>query len=237
MAEEVQAEVEAKPKKPILLIILGVVGLIVLVAGTVVATLFLSGAFNPKPPSEHDLEAAAAAGGDGHGPTPEDCLPKKKEKGGDAHGEKADPHAKPDAHGKKDEHGKEGKDAKVDCPKGPPGKMAKSSPELTRFEYTYMQSEREFLVNVSGSKKVMSVQIAVMTHYDDRVFENVKKHDFALRSAVMDVMRMTTDADLVKPEFRKELAQKIRDTMNTLLEKYEDFGGIEDIYFTNFIVQ
>lgn len=230
MAEEVQAEVEAKPKKPILLIILGVVGLIVLVAGTVVATLFLSGAFNPKPPSEHDLEAAAAAGG-GHGPTPEDCLPKKKEKGGDAKGEKADPHAKPDA------HGKEGKDAKVDCPKGPPGKMAKSSPELTRFEYTYYQIEREFLVNVSGSKKVMSVQIAVMTHYDDRVFENVKKHDFALRSAVMDVMRMTTDADLIKPEFRKELAQKIRDTMNTLLEKYEDFGGIEDIYFTNFIVQ
>ena len=100
-----------------------------------------------------------------------------------------------------------------------------------------MQIEREFLVNVSGSKKVMSVQLAVMTHYDDRVFENVKKHDFALRSAIMDTMRMTTDADLIKPEFRKELAQKIRDTMNTLLEKYEDFGGIEDIYFTNFIVQ
>jgi flagellar basal body-associated protein FliL len=63
MAEEVVAEVEAKPKKPILLIILGVVGLIVLVAGTVVATLFLSGAFNPKPPSAQELEAAAAAGG------------------------------------------------------------------------------------------------------------------------------------------------------------------------------
>jgi len=25
--------------------------------------------------------------------------------------------------------------------------------------------------------------------------------------------------------------------MNTLLEKFEDFGGIEDVYFTNFIVQ
>jgi flagellar FliL protein len=118
-----------------------------------------------------------------------------------------------------------------------PGKKTKDSPELTRFEYTYMQIEREFLVNVSGSKKVMSVQIAVMTHYDDRVFENVKKHDFALRSGVMDVMRLTTDADLAKPEFRKELAVKIRDSMNTLLEKYEDFGGIEEIHFTNFIVQ
>jgi len=236
MAEEVVAEVEAKPKKPIVLIILGVVGLIVVVAGTVVATLFLSGAFNPKPPSEHDLEAAAAAGADGHGAAAkEDCLPKKKEKGEAKAEAKPDPHAKPDAHGAKDDHG--AKDAKADCPKGPPGKIAKSSPELTRFEYTYMQIDREFLVNLSGSKKVMSVQLAVMTHYDDRVFENIKRHDFALRSAVMDVMRMTTEADMVKPEFRKELAQKIKDAMNTLLEKFEDFGGIEDIYFTNFIVQ
>jgi flagellar FliL protein len=133
-------------------------------------------------------------------------------------------HADADGHGDK-------KDDKK------PGKKTKDSPELTRFEYTYMQIEREFLVNVSGSKKVMSVQIAVMTHYDERVFENVKKHDFAIRSAVMDVMRMTTDADLVKPEFRKELAVKIRDAINTLLEKYEDFGGIEEIHFTNFVVQ
>lgn len=226
MAEEVVAEVEAKPKKPILLIILGVVGVIVLVAGTVVATLFLSGAFNPKPPSAQELEAAAAAGADGHGPSKEDCLPKKKEKGEGKGDAKADPHAKDG-----------GKDAKADCPKGAPGKVAKSSPELTRFEKTYMQIDREFLVNLSGSKKVMSVQMAVMTHYDDRVFENIKRHDFALRSAVMDVMRMTTEADLVKPEFRKELALKIRDVMNTLLEKFEDFGGIEDIFFTNFIVQ
>jgi flagellar FliL protein len=120
---------------------------------------------------------------------------------------------------------------------GKPSKKTKDSPELTRFEYTYMQIEREFLVNVSGSKKVMSVQLAVMTHYDDRVFENVKKHDFAIRSAVMDIMRLTTDADLVKPDFRKELAVKIRDAINTLLEKYEDFGGIEEVHFTNFVVQ
>ena len=233
MAEEVVAEVEAKPKKPILLIILGVVGLIVLVAGTVVATLFLTGAFDPKPPSAHDLEAAAAAGADGHGPSKEDCLPKKKEKGEAKADAKPDPHAKADAHGAKDA----GKDAKADCPKGAPGKVAKSTPELTRFEKTYMQIDKEFLVNLSGSKKVMSVQMAVMTHYDDRVFENIKRHDFALRSTVMDVMRMTTEADLVKPEFRKDLAQKIKDAMNTLLEKFEDFGGIEDIYFTNFIVQ
>ena len=190
--EEVVAE-EPKKKKPIVLISGGVVGLIVLIVGIVLGTLFFTGYFNPKPPV--DPEAAAEAA-DAHG-------------GG---------------------HGDKKGDAK-------PGKKTKDSPELTRFEYTYMQIEREFLVNVSGSKKVMSVQIAVMTHYDDRVFENVKKHDFAIRSAVMDVMRLTTDADLVKPDFRKELAAKIRDAINTLLEKYEDFGGIEEVHFTNFIVQ
>ena len=191
--EEVAAEEgEKKPKSPIVLIIVGVVGLLIILASTVAGTLFLTGFFNPKPDPEH-AEAAA----DGHG---------------------------------KDGKGKDGKDAK-------PGKKVKDSPELTRFEYTYLQIEREFLVNLSGSKKVMSVQLAVMTHYDERVFENVKKHEFALRSVIRDVMRQTQEAELTKPEFRKELAAKIRDAMNTLLEKYEDFGGIEDIYFTNFIVQ
>ncbi len=188
-AEEPEVAEEPKKKKPIVLIIGGVVGLIVLIVGIVLGTLFFTGYFAPKPVvDEHAAEAAA-----------------------DGHGDKKD-------------------DKK-------PGKKAKDSPELTRFEYTYMQIEREFLVNISGSKKVMSVQIAVMTHYDDRVFENVKKHDFAIRSAVMDVMRLTTDADLVKPEFRKDLAVKIRDAINTFLEKYEDFGGIEEVHFTNFIVQ
>ena len=186
-------EEEPKKKKPIVLIIGGVVGLIVLIVGIVLGTLFFTGYFNPKPVVDPE-------------------------------------HAEADAHGAGGGHG----DKKAD---NKPGKKTKDSPELTRFEYTYLQIEREFLVNVSGSKKVMSVQIAVMTHYDDRVFENVKKHDFAIRSAVMDVMRLTTDADLVKPDFRKELAIKIRDSMNSLLEKYEDFGGIEEIHFTNFIVQ
>jgi len=196
VAEE--GEGEKKPRNPIVLIIVGVVGLLVILASTVVGTLFLTGFFNPKPDPEH-AEAAA----EGHGG---------------------------DAHGGKDAHGKDAKDGK-------PGKKTKESPELTRFEYTYLQIEREFSVNLSGSKKVMSVQLAVMTHYDDRVFENVKKHEFALRSVIMDVMRQTQEADMVKPDFRKELAAKIRDAINTLLEKYEDFGGVEDVYFTNFIVQ
>lgn len=198
-------EVEAKPKKPIVKIILAVLALVLLVSGTMVGTLFITGFFNKSPPTADDMIAA----GDAHGDKP----------AGDGHGAPAD-------------GGKEG----GKNPNGPP-KLNKKSPDSPRFDYTYHQLDREFLVNLSGSRKVMSVQIAIMTRYDERVIENLKKHEFAVRSAVMDVMRQTVETELPKPDFRKDLGVKIRDAMNTLLEKYEDFGGVEEVMFTSFIVQ
>ena len=219
-AAEPEAEGEAKPKKPIGLIIGVIVGIVVLIAGTVVGTLLLAkqtGFFAPPPNPEAMLEGEA---GDGHG-----------DKAADGHGDKkADGSGAPADAQDGDKKG-DGKDA------GGPPKLNKKSPDSPRFEYTYFQLEREFLVNLTGSKKVMSVQIALMTRYDERVIENVKKHEFALRSAVMDTMRQTTEADLAKPDFRRDLAKKVADVMNTILEKYEDFGGVEEINFTNFIVQ
>jgi len=118
-----------------------------------------------------------------------------------------------------------------------PAKLKKEAPEATRFEKNYFQIEKELMTNITGSKKVMVVQIAVMTHYDSRVFDNIKKHEFALRSAMLDLMRQTTEAEASKPEFRKELAVKLKDIMNSLLEEYEDFGGVEEVMFTSFVMQ
>jgi len=222
MSDAAAPEVEEKPKKPIVKIILAVVALVVLISGTMVGTLFITGFFNKPPPPTADEMMAEGAPDAGHG--------ESKAEGG--HGAPAEGgHGAPAAGGHGEKKAEGGKDA------GGPPKLNKKSPDSPRFDYTYSQLEREFLVNLSGSRKVMSVQIATMTRYDERVVENVKKHEFALRSVVMDAMRTTTEADLGKPDFRKDLAIKIRDTMNNLLEKYEDFGGIEEVYFTSFIVQ
>ena len=137
----------------------------------------------------------------------------------------------------KDAHGAPAKDAHGNPIPEKGGKPSKTIPVNAKFEYSYYQIEKPFLVNLTGTKKMMSLQLAVMTRYDDRVFGNIKKHEFALRSEVMDQMRLVTEAELIKPEFRKELAAKIRNTMNSLLERYEDFGGIEEIYYTSFVVQ
>jgi flagellar FliL protein len=118
-----------------------------------------------------------------------------------------------------------------------PKMVTKQSPELTRFQQTYLELERDLLANLTNSRKVMQVQVALMTRYDDRVFKNVKKHEFALRSAALDVMRKTTEQEIAQPDFRKNLAESIRQEMNAVLEKFEDFGGIEEVYFTNFVIQ
>ena len=118
-----------------------------------------------------------------------------------------------------------------------PQKVTKETPELKRFENHYMEIEKDMLANLTNSRKVIQVQLAIMTHYDERVFKNVTKHQFALRSAALDVMRQTTEAELAEPNFRKNLAEKIRLELNAVLEKFEDFGGIEEVYFTNFVVQ
>jgi flagellar FliL protein len=139
------------------------------------------------------------------------------------------------AHEKVDELEKEADNAHNATPEGP--SKVKKEAEATRFENTYLEIDKEFMTNITSSKKIMVVKVAVMTHYDSRVFDNVKKHEFAIRSAVLDVMRQSTEADVAKSDFRVELAAKIKVVMNEMLMKYEDFGGIEDVFFTSFVMQ
>ncbi len=113
----------------------------------------------------------------------------------------------------------------------------KTAASIQRFEYRYVELEKDLLANLAGSRKVMSVKVAIMTRYDERVTNNIKKHEFALRSVAMDVLRQVKPEEVDLPEFRKRLAERLRNEMNQTLQKLEDFGGIEEVVFTNFIVQ
>ena len=192
MADE-DIEVEGKKKSPLIKIIVIALVAILLLVGTAVGTMFVTGFFDKK-------DTAAA----------EQALKDMEKSATD------------------------GKAGAVDTT---PQKVAKESPELQRFENSYMELEKPLVSNLTNTRKVIQLNLAIMTHYDERVFKNAKKHEFALRSVALDVMRQMTEADLAKPEFRTELAAKIREAMNSVLQKYEDFGGIEEVYFTSFVVQ
>lgn len=219
MSEEKVEQTEEKPKKPIVKIIILALVVILLMALAVAGTLFATGAFSKKAHIDPDLaldESADSAQSKGHGAP-----------AGGAHG------APKDAHGaSKDGHGEA---AKGDMPK----KKALPSDKDSRFEKSYMDlDEKKALVaNVAGSRKVMQVNLSLMTTYDDRVFKNVEKHRAALRSGALDVLRLTTEADLTRAEFRAELAVRLREKINSELERLENFGGIEEVFFTEFVFQ
>ena len=123
-----------------------------------------------------------------------------------------------------------------DLAKGP-DKETLDSPELTRFENTYMEIERPLVANIVNSRKVMQIKVAIMTHYDDRVVANMEKHEFAIRSEMLDVMRKIDETRISEPNFRSDLAEQLKIAVNSVLERYEDFGGVEEVMFTEFVVQ
>ena len=100
-------------------------------------------------------------------------------------------------------------------------------------EPIYWELNREFIANISSSESIIMIKIAFMT-YDDRVIANIEKHSFAVRSAVLDVMRNARESDLVRPDFRVNLAQQIRVVLNETLEEAENFG--EKVYFSEYLV-
>lgn len=118
-----------------------------------------------------------------------------------------------------------------------PGKILLDAPELKRFKNSYLEIESPLVANIMNSRKVMQVKVAIMTHYDERVIANMESHAFAVRSEMLDVLRKVAEADIAKEDFRKELAEELKLATNSVLEKYEDFGGVEEVLFTEFVVQ
>jgi len=213
MSEAKTEEVEEKPKGSKLKIIILAVVVIILLVLAVGGTLFATGMLSKKDK-----------------PSAEQLL------GEDADAKGRDAPAAAD-HG--DAKGGHGNDKKGGTPGGTPNKKLVPAGANAPFEKSYMElDEKKALVaNVSGSRKVMQVTLSLMTTYDDRVFKNVEKHRAALRSSVLDVLRLVTEPDLAKPDFRAELAVKLREKINSELERLERFGGIEEVFFSEFVYQ
>ncbi len=217
--EKAPEAVEKKKPSPMIKVILLIVVILVVVTLSVAGTLFATGAFSKKPVdadlSEKDDGSVDAGHGEGAG------------SGG---------HGKPSDKGKADAS-KKSKDpaAKDDSPQ----KKPIPADSQVRFEKSYMEldDKKPLLANVSNSRKVMQVSLSLMTQYDDRVFKSVERHRTALRSVALDVLRQTTEADLAKPDFRTELAKQLRDRINSELTRLENFGGIEEVFFTEFVYQ
>ncbi len=118
-----------------------------------------------------------------------------------------------------------------------PQKQSKDTPEDDVFETIYHEFAGTFTTNLDGSRKMLQLGIGVSTQYDDTVMMNVESHQLALRSVILGIISNFSEEDVKGSAGREMLAVSIRDAINGKLEALENFGGIEEVHFTSFVLQ
>ena len=118
-----------------------------------------------------------------------------------------------------------------------PQRQSKDTPEEDVFETIYHEFAGTFTTNLDGSRKMLQLGIGVSTQYDDTVMMNVESHQLALRSVILGVISNFSEEDVKGSSGREMLAVSIRDAINGKLEALENFGGIEEVHFTSFVLQ
>jgi flagellar FliL protein len=125
----------------------------------------------------------------------------------------------------------------MEADNGTPSKLSKATPEEEVFETIYHEFAGTFTTNLAGSRKMLQVGIGVSTQYDDTVMVNVDSHQLALRSIILGVISDFSEEQVRGGEGRELLADALRDAINAKLEELENFGGVEDVHFTSFVLQ
>ena len=125
----------------------------------------------------------------------------------------------------------------MEADNGTPSKLSKATPEEEVFETIYHEFAGTFTTNLAGSRKMLQLGIGVSTQYDDTVMMNVEAHQLALRSIILGVISDFSEDQVRGGEGRELVADALRDAINAKLEELENFGGVEDVHFTSFVLQ
>ncbi|MDA0762985.1 MAG: flagellar basal body-associated FliL family protein [Proteobacteria bacterium] len=116
-------------------------------------------------------------------------------------------------------------------------KNVKAIPEIDSYETSYFEFPGDFTTNLKGSRKFLQVSVGVSTQYDEKVMQTVDQHQLSLRSEILSTISDFTEEDIAGSDGKKKLSVKLREVLNKKLDQLKEFPGIEDVYFTAFILQ
>ncbi|WP_457309140.1 flagellar basal body-associated FliL family protein [Sphingomonas sp. UYAg733] len=106
-----------------------------------------------------------------------------------------------------------------------------------KFASNYYAMEKEFTSNLQDSVHFVQVGIAISTPYDDTVIDNLKTNEIAVRSAILMALGDTSEEQVFTVDGKIQLQRKLAKAINDTLKEKEGFGGVGNVYFTNFVVQ
>lgn len=157
------------------------------------------------------VQAGLIGGGGAH--VKEDNSPKLVRKG------EEDPYA-PAGEG-----GKEGAAVEVDGEGG------------SEYRTAYYSFADDFTSNLRDSEALVQMSVACSTRRDGRVLIWLKKHELAIRSAMLAVLADTPEEDVYTIAGKERLQKRLTAAINKVLTDTEGFGGVDAVYFKSFLVQ
>ncbi|TVV73193.1 flagellar basal body-associated FliL family protein [Sphingomonas solaris] len=147
--------------------------------------------------------------------------------GGGGHEEKKEDPNAPKLVLKEGEHG----------PQTAKGHDGDNTPDDTGiYKATYYPIEQSFTSNLTDTNGFAQLGLGVSTYYDQKVIDNLKENEMPVRSAILLTLADQEAEVLSTPEGKKMLQKKLKVAINDVLKQTTGFGGIDDVYFTSFII-
>ncbi len=110
-------------------------------------------------------------------------------------------------------------------------------PDPRRYKPSYYDMAQNFTSNLRDTDGIAQVALSVSTFYDSKVLDNFKDNEQPIRSAVLATLANQDAFVLETPEGKVQLQGRLKDAINKVLVDKTGYGGIDNVYFTNFIVQ
>jgi flagellar FliL protein len=109
--------------------------------------------------------------------------------------------------------------------------------QADKFQVSYYPIEEKFTSNLRDDGGFIQIGLGVSTYYDERVLQNLERHEMAVRSAVLMQLADQDPLVIATPKGKLALKARLARAVNDVLEEKEGFGGIDDVYFTGFVMQ
>lgn len=107
----------------------------------------------------------------------------------------------------------------------------------SKYQATYFQMPAPYTSNVADTDSLVQVALAISTYYDARVIDAVKTHEMAIRSEILLMMAQEQELVLATPKGKEALQKKLTHIINEILKEKTGYSGVDNVYFTNFVIQ
>lgn len=128
------------------------------------------------------------------------------------------------------------------APAPAPGKAGADEPDVdgdggSAYRTSYFSFGEEFTSNLKQSDALVQIGLAASTRHDGRVLIWLRKHELAVRSALLAVLADTPEEEIYTVEGKRRLQKRLTGAINRVLIEAEGFGGIDAVYFRTLIIQ